>query len=1254
MKKNMRTTKLRRSLVTVISLACLSTSLAQTPIPTPTDHRAEAAFRRLQLQDENGNIPADGITKAMQQKQAMAVDARVLIGGEVPKRTGPQPKVADLARTNWIELGPGNIGGRLRAVLTHPTDPKTLYAGAVRGGIWKTTNGAASWFPLNDFMGNLAVSCMVMDPTTPNIIYAGTGEGYNSGDPFRGGGIFKTTDAGATWRQLSATTNASFYEVFRLSICPTNHLILLTATADGIWRTSDGGTNWSQTYPDAPMVNVAFHPTDGSKCIASGSPIFTPSRALYSTNAGVTWTQATGIGMAPDGRIEVAYAPSSPNIVYASEDTNGGAIFISTNGGASYSLRNSGKYLTGTNYLGTQGWYANCIWVDPTNLNNLVVGGLDIYRSTDGGSNLTQISQWFSAPTSAHADQQTIASAANFNGTSQTTVYFGNDGGIYSATNIFTVSLTSGWSFLVHNMGVTDFYSSAGNPTSGTIIGGAQDNGSVRYTPSGGSQGWTTWGGGDGGTCAADQTDPNYFYGEYINLQIYRSSDGAVNQTYIFNNLGDSGGVADPGDPDAILSSSANFIAPFILDPNNQNTMLAGGSNLWRSVNVKAASPTNVVWTSIKAGIASGEFISAIAVAQGNSDIIWVGYNDGSIYSTANGTAANPTWTQKNLGTPNLPGRFCNSLTIDSTNANIVYATFGGFSADNVYRTTDGGTTWSNLAGNLPAVPIRTLAIAPFNHNYLYIGTQIGIFGSADYGATWSPNNEGPADVTTAQLTWMRNNLIAATGGRGIWQIPLGPPTAIVTPSPAVAYVGSNITFSASAIGTPTLTYQWQYDGNNISGATSTTFTLNNAQPTNAGLYRVIVSNAEGTVTSSASPLTIILSPPYRTQTLAAGPVAFWRLNETSGPTAIDSVGGFNGTNLGSLILGASGPTAPAFPGFETGNTAYQFNGSDTSVSVPALNLNTNTVTMTAWININALEYYPGIFTWEGSGGSRAQLLLGDHNNQLAFYWNGNLQVSSLVVPSNQWTLVALAVSSTNTILYMATNSTLASWTNTSPNANAAFNSASLLGNSPYGRYSGGMDEVAIFNQTLTGSQIGNLVSASLATLPAVILTAPADGSTLSASPNILLTASVTTNGHAIGAVKFYDSATLLGQSTVPPYQFTWTGATTGIHTLLAQVTYDGSSTISSSPANITVTNAVTVNTTPTNIVASVSGTNLTLSWPFDHIGWRLLSQTNNLANGISRNTNDWATITGSASTNLITIPIIRTNKAGFFRLIYP
>jgi hypothetical protein len=190
----------------------------------------------------------------------------------------------------------------------------------------------------------------------------------------------------------------------------------------------------------------------------------------------------------------------------------------------------------------------------------------------------------------------------------------------------------------------------------------------------------------------------------------------------------------------------------------------------------------------------------------------------------------------------------------------------------------------------------------------------------------------------------------------------------VVLPAVATGYSGANFTFTASAIGTPTLNYQWQYNGNNISGANGATLTINNAQPTNAGLYRVIVSNGEGTVTSSVSPLTIITTPPYPTQTLASGPLAYWRLNEMSGPTAIDSVGGFNGTDVGSLVFGVSGPTAPAFPGFESGNTAYQFDGVTTSVTVPALNLNSTNMTITAWVKRSGAQYYTGIVSWNSGG----------------------------------------------------------------------------------------------------------------------------------------------------------------------------------------------------------------------------------------------------------------------------------------------
>ena len=382
-------------------------------------------------------------------------------------------------------------------------------------------------------------------------------------------------------------------------------------------------------------------------------------------------------------------------------------------------------------------------------------------------------------------------------------------------------------------------------------------------------------------------------------------------------------------------------------------------------------------------------------------------------------------------------------------------------------------------------------------------------------------------------------------------------------------------------------------------------------------------------------------------------------MNETNGLTAYDSAGTNDGTIDVTVVLGAKGATAPAFPGFEAGHTAFQFGGSPASVTVPTLNLNTNTVTITAWVKYNGGTNSSGIFSWLGNGDARFQFSFNEGGTNLACYWNGDFKSSDLTVPTNLWAFVALVVSPTNAVIYMATNSTLAAWSTPMTNSAAAFSGA-FIGLNPNGFcfFNGAIDEVAVYNQSLTATQISNLLSAAttaLPVVPVVTLTAPADGSSFSASSNILLTASVTTNGHAIGNVQFYNGASLLSQSGTPPYQFIWSGATAGIHTLLAQVTYDGGSTISSLPANITVTNAGSiVNTTPTNIVATVSGTNLTLSWPADHTGWRLLTQTNNLAHGISGNMNDWGTVANSASTNLVTIPIDPAKPTEFYRLIYP
>lgn len=1142
-------------------------------IARPSHPQRAAQFEAMRQRDENGVIATNGLINAIQQAQQMNYDATVWPGGDTPVvfKSGPRPKIAGLSTNNWEWLGPGNIGGRIRAIVIHPTVPTTMWVGGVGGGVWKSTNGAASFFPCNDWMANLSVCSLTLDPTDPNTLYAGTGEGFGNADAIRGNGIFKTADGGNTWTQF--TTYATQNNINRLSICPTNHLILLAATGNGIWRSTNGGTNWTQTYSAASVKQLAFHPTNGSQAIATPD-----GTALYSTDGGQTWTSATGLGAG--GRIEFAYALSSPNIVYASQNTNEGSLYVSTDGGVTYTLRN-----TGTNYLEAQGWYGNCIWVDPTNPNNLVVGGIDTWRSMDGGNTLTPISDWVynqskqlnDVNASAHADHHALVGAPGFDGVSVTALYDGNDGGLVVATNIYTVTTTNGWNNLNHNLGITQPFGIAANPTTLTTIIGSQDNGSTRFTTVGGVNGWHLWSGGDGGFCAADPTDPNYFYGEYVNLQIYRSTDGAQTSSYIYGGSLTDAGIADAGVPDGYddddpnAPTAANFIAPFILDPNYASTMLAGGSNLWRTVNVKAATPA---WTNIKTGIASGSFISAIAVAPGNSDIIWVGHNDGSVYATTNGTSATPTWVQKDLGSPNLPNRYCNRLAIDPTNPNIVYAAFGGFSADNLYRTSDGGTTWTNLAGSLPAAPIYSIVIASFNHNYIYVGTEVGVFGSANAGASWSTANEGPANVQVLELAWARNYLLAATHGRGAYRLALGPPTVAVTPVTVTTTTGQNVTFTATPIGAPTLTVQWQYDGSNIAGTTGSTLTLTNLQTTNSGRYTITVSNGQGAASATAT-LTVIEPPPYQNQTAATGPTAYYRLNETSGTTAYDVIAGNNGTNNGSIVLGVTGPTPTAVPGFESGNTAYSFSGSGTSVSLPALNLTSN-ITLTAWVQPAAAQSanYPGVVSWSG-GGNTISLGFGNGNNRLTYVRNGSVySSSSLVVPTNQWTFIALALSPTNAVLYMATNSSLIGYnTGTTNPALTSFTSTGYLGKNPYASYNGSIDEVGIYNQLLTPAQLTNLVAAATTALPTVTLTAPADGSGYLAPATINLTASVVTNGHSIQKVQFYNSASLLAESTTPPYAYTYSSAPHGLYTFLAKVVYDGGNALSSLPVNVSVTN---------------------------------------------------------------------------------
>jgi len=746
--------------------------------PRPDQPDEALLWRMLQMVDENGRIPDNALIKAWEQARRMAIDSiawpKEQLNQEAIRSIDDDgdrdPNIAGIQPSGWTWLGPGNIGGRIRSILIHPTNSDMMWVGSVTGGIWKTTNGGGSWAPLDDFMGNLSVTTMVMSPSDQNVIYAGTGEGVflvnHVRDLVRGAGVFKSTDGGTTWTQLSSTSTSDWYHVGRLAIDPGNSQILLAATGSGIWRSTDGGTTWSRRITE-PMLDINFHPTDSTRCIASGTAGF---GARYSTDGGQTWTTATGIPTI--GRIEVVYAKSNPTIVYASVDNNGGEVYVSTDGGQNFSLRNTGHNYFRSGSGNGQGWYDNTIWVDPINSNTVIVGGIDLWRSTNGGTTFTKISRWESAPFSAHADQHVIVESSGFDGLTNKTVFFGNDGGIYRATDVYAVTQFDGWTELNNNLGITQFYSGAGNASSGRVIGGTQDNGTLRYT--GNAENWNTPFGGDGGWSAADATDPSYLYGEYINLNVHRSSNGGVSSEYISGQFWNGSEWAWKDVPFQIpdaMNRNALFIAPFVLDPNDGNRILAGGASLWRTNDAKTLN-TNAIgpsWASIFNQ--TGSLITAIAIAKGNSNLIWIGYQNGDVYFTTNGTAVAPAWTRVDFNSAGLPDRYCTRITIDPTNTNRVYVTFGGFSPDNVWRTENSGSSWSNITGNLPSAPVRSLAVWEQNPNNLYVGTEVGIFASANGGLSWSASNDGPTNCAVDELFWMNDTLVAATHGRGMFSI---------------------------------------------------------------------------------------------------------------------------------------------------------------------------------------------------------------------------------------------------------------------------------------------------------------------------------------------------------------------------------------------------------------------------------------------------------------------------------------------------
>lgn len=734
-----------------------------------------AATRAQQRMNADGTIPDNALMKAKAQR-----DGLMAAQGE-----------SDFGPSSFTWMGPGNVGGRLRGILINPNNQNQLWVGSTSGGIWKTTNGGTSWTPVSDFMPNLVVGCMAMDPTNPSIMYTGTGEGFfeteegsSNTAAIRGAGIFVSTDMGNTWNQLASTQSSDWYFVNRIAIDPTNPQVLLAATGTGIYRSTNSGLSWVRTSTEV-CYDVEISPNDHNLVVAG---IHDSPGCLYSSDNGQTWTPSTGI--TNSHRVELRWSKNAPATVYAAVSDLGGTlnnnplkIWRSTDFGHTWVVRTTGS-------ITTYSAYNSVLWVDPTNSNTLVVGTVNLYRSTDGGVNLT------STFSGVHSDHHVILEQPGFNGTTIKGLFFGGDGGIYKTTDAYGSAVTN----LNNSLGVTQMYGAAMHPTANIMIAGAQDNGTNRY--SGNPLVWTkNVIGGDGGFCASDPTNSNFFYGESQYLGLGRSSNGGTTYTGITSGVTDAGSL-----------TLCNFMPFFMLDPNNANTMYACCRRLWRTTNVKSSPPT---WTAVKPTIEFGDGasdggpgqshfapnspfnISTCAVAEGHPEIVYVGYNNGQVWKSTDANLATPSWTRLDAGS-GMPGRWVGRICIDRNDPNRVYVAFMGWANDNIWRTTNGGTSWVNITGTgnrrIPDAPVSGFAVDRLRPGRLYAGTDLGVFSSADDGATWSTTNEGPANVPIDELSWRNDTtLIVATYGRGVYLADVSPQTQTVAASDLQVIQGKRI-----------------------------------------------------------------------------------------------------------------------------------------------------------------------------------------------------------------------------------------------------------------------------------------------------------------------------------------------------------------------------------------------------------------------------------------------------------------------------
>ena len=693
---------------------------------------------------------------------------------QVEAMVGAGPFPMSLRSSRWRALGPNRTdsrgiwtSGRVSAIAIHPRNPDVVYIGAAQGGVWRTDNAGASWRPLTDSECSLAMGSIAVDPVNPDIIYAGTGEQHFSGDSYYGCGVLRSANGGMSWEQLGSSVFRGDHggaRISRMFVDPVTagtvgSTVVLVASDFGLFRSIDSGRTWRQVL-DGRATDLVMRPGDPSRVYAA-----VRREGVYrSVDGGVSW-----VASSPDfpqdaqvGRINLAVAPSAPDVLYASiynrseEAPREGLLMYRSDDGAE-----TWQYLEAEGAsCHRQCWYDMTLAVHPDDPERVHLGTIILYLSEDGGRSFREYH-----PRGTYVDQHLMV----FDTLSGSDVlYLANDGGVYR-------SMDAGSSFtsLSTNLAITQFYSGiALHPSDPAVtLGGTQDQGTQRSSVGTGT--WTKVLGGDGGYTAFDAEDPEVWYAE---------TQWAPDSEY--SGPRRNGYSATIG---IDLSERGLFIPPLVMDPIDSRRLYFGTVRLYRTDDAAET------WKPIFESPEERRVITAIGPSASDPNTVYVAIG-GWLYSGSYGSRAGVfathdggmTWSRDGSGLPDE--RFITDLAVHPTDPERAYAVLGGFLTGHVFETTDGGETWEDRSGNLPDMPVNAVLYDPADADGAYVGTDLGVFHSATGGGIWTPLDDGFPMVAVFDLAVQpgTGRLVAATHGRGMFEIPIDVPLVARTRPVAV------------------------------------------------------------------------------------------------------------------------------------------------------------------------------------------------------------------------------------------------------------------------------------------------------------------------------------------------------------------------------------------------------------------------------------------------------------------------------------